>query len=139
MTSRPAPRGWLLPDLQQLGTSGPFAVGGKADSASQIPVEVSDQMFARDQHAAIAEAPRRHAELAALTRGKVLAVVKATRARITAPFFLSANVLRHAREHPEAYSVYRVFDLGPNPRFYKLSDDIKEILDLTPVSYGTRR
>jgi len=64
--------------------------------------------------------------------------VKATRGSITAPFFLSANELRHAREHPDAYSIYRIFDLGPNPRFYKLTGDMEEILDLTPVSYQAR-
>ena len=64
--------------------------------------------------------------------------VKATRGSINAPFFLSASELRHALEHPEAYSIYRVFDLGPNPRFYKLTGDMEEILDLTPVSYQAR-
>jgi hypothetical protein len=64
--------------------------------------------------------------------------VKATRGSISAPFFLSANELRHALEHPETYSIYRVFDLGPNPRFYKLTGDMAEILDLTPVSYQAR-
>jgi hypothetical protein len=64
--------------------------------------------------------------------------VKATRGTITTPFFLSANELRHALEHPHAYSIYRVFDLGPNPRFYKLTGDMEEILDLTPVSYQAR-
>lgn len=55
-----------------------------------------------------------------------------------APFFLSASELRHALEHPEAYSIYRVFDLGPKPSFYILTGDMKEILDLTPVSYQAR-
>jgi Domain of unknown function (DUF3883)/EVE domain len=64
--------------------------------------------------------------------------VKATRRSITEPFFLSAPELRHAREHPEAYSIYRVFDLGPSPGFYKLSGDMEEILFLTPVSYQAR-
>jgi hypothetical protein len=64
--------------------------------------------------------------------------VKATRGSITAPFFLSANELRHALEHPGAYSIYRIFDLGPSPRFYKLTGDMNEILDLTPVSYQAR-
>ena len=64
--------------------------------------------------------------------------VKATRGSIIAPFFLSASELRHALEHTEAYSIYRVFDLGPNPRFYKLTGDMEEILDLTPVSYQAR-
>jgi hypothetical protein len=64
--------------------------------------------------------------------------VKTTRGSITAPFFLSATELRHALDHPEAYSIYRIFDLGPNPRFYKLTGDMEEILDLTPVSYQAR-
>jgi hypothetical protein len=64
--------------------------------------------------------------------------VKATRGSINAPFFLSANELRHALEHPGTYSIYRIFDLGPNPRFYKLAGDMNEILDLTPVSYQAR-
>jgi hypothetical protein len=64
--------------------------------------------------------------------------VKATRGSITAPFFLSANELRFALEHPGAYSIYRIFDLGPNPGFYKLTGNMEEILDLTPVSYQVR-
>ena len=64
--------------------------------------------------------------------------VKATRGSISAPFFLSAGELRHALEYPGAYSIYRVFDLGPNPRFYKLTGNMAQILDLTPVSYQAR-
>lgn len=64
--------------------------------------------------------------------------VKATRGSINAPFFLSASELRHALDHTEAYSIYRVFDLGPNPRFYKLAGDMGEILELTPVAYQAR-
>jgi hypothetical protein len=64
--------------------------------------------------------------------------VKATCGSITAPFFVSARELRHALEPPQAYSIYRIFDLGPNPRFYKLSGDMEAILDLTPVSYQAR-
>ena len=64
--------------------------------------------------------------------------VKTTRRSITEPFFLSASELCHAREHPEAYSIYRIFDLGPNPGFYKLTGDMDDILDLTPVSYQAR-
>ena len=64
--------------------------------------------------------------------------VKATRGSISVPFFLSATELGYALEHPGAYSIYRVFDLGPNPRFYKLTGDMAEILDLTPVSYQAR-
>jgi hypothetical protein len=64
--------------------------------------------------------------------------VKTTRGSISAPFFLSANELGHALEHPGAYSIYRVFNLGPSPQFYKLTGDMQEILDLTPVSYQAR-
>jgi Domain of unknown function (DUF3883)/EVE domain len=64
--------------------------------------------------------------------------VKATRGSINAPFFLSASERRHAFDHTEAYSIYRVFDLGPNPRFYKLTGDLGEILELTPVTYQAR-
>ena len=61
--------------------------------------------------------------------------VKATCGSVIVPFFLSASELRYALEHPMAYSIYRVFDLGPNPSFYKLTGDMAEILDLMPVSY----
>lgn len=64
--------------------------------------------------------------------------VKATCGSIAAPFFLSANELRYAREHPAAYSIYRIFDLGHAPAFYKLTGNMTEILDLTPVSYQVR-
>lgn len=64
--------------------------------------------------------------------------VKATRGSDAAPFFLSASELRYALEHPGAYSIYRIFDLGPDPRFYKLTGDMAQILDLTPISYQAR-
>jgi hypothetical protein len=64
--------------------------------------------------------------------------VKATRGSINAPFFLSAAELRHALDHQGAYSIYRIFELGPDPRFYKLTGDLEEILDLTPVSFQAR-
>lgn len=64
--------------------------------------------------------------------------VKATRGSINAPFFLSASELNYTCEHPAAYSIYRVFDLGPTPGFYKLTGDITELLDLTPVAYQAR-
>lgn len=61
--------------------------------------------------------------------------VKATPGSIAAPFFLSAGELRYAVEPQGAYSIYRVFDLGPNPKFYRITGDMAEILELTPVSY----
>lgn len=64
--------------------------------------------------------------------------VKATRGSINAPFFVSEKELRHASEHPGMYSIYRIFDLGPNPRFYKLTGDMRETLHLTAVSYQAR-
>ena len=64
--------------------------------------------------------------------------VKTTAGSITVPFFLSENERLYALEHPGAYSIYRIFDLGPNPRFYKLTGDMEEVLDLTPVSYLAR-
>jgi DNA-directed RNA polymerase subunit RPC12/RpoP len=64
--------------------------------------------------------------------------VKTTRGSVAAPFFLSDRERCYALEHPGTYSIYRIFDLGPNPGFYKLTGDIAEILDLTPVSYQAR-
>jgi hypothetical protein len=64
--------------------------------------------------------------------------VKATRGSITAPFYMSASELNYAREHPAAYSIYRLFDLGPNPGFYKLTGNMDQLLDLTPMSYQAR-
>jgi hypothetical protein len=64
--------------------------------------------------------------------------VKTTRGSITAPFFLSESERRYAFEPPGAYSIYRIFNLGPNPGFYKLTGNMAEILHLTPVSYQVR-
>jgi hypothetical protein len=65
--------------------------------------------------------------------------VKATRASIAAPFFLSAAEWRYALDHPGVtYSIYRVFELGPSPKFYKLTGDMNDVLDLTPVTYQAR-
>ena len=64
--------------------------------------------------------------------------VKTTRGTISAPFFLSAAELRHALASPAPYSIYRVFDVGSNPRFYKLTGDMAQVLDLTPISYQAR-
>jgi hypothetical protein len=46
MSSRPTPGGWLLADLQQLGTSGPFIFVRKPDSRRR-----------RDAHSGPAMAP----------------------------------------------------------------------------------
>lgn len=64
--------------------------------------------------------------------------VKATCGGIATPFFLSAGELGYALNHPGTYSIYRIFNLGPNPGFYKLTGDMREVLDLTPVSYQAR-
>lgn len=64
--------------------------------------------------------------------------VKTTRGSINVPFYMSASELRFALGYPGSYSIYRVFDLGPTPGLYKLTGDMKEILDLTPVSYRVR-
>jgi hypothetical protein len=57
--------------------------------------------------------------------------VKATCGSIAAPFYLSAAERRYALELAAAYSLYRVFDLGPTPSFYKITDVAKS-LELTP-------
>jgi hypothetical protein len=61
--------------------------------------------------------------------------VKATRGSIFAPFYLSASELSYSREHRAAYSIYRLFDLGPTRGFYKITGNMTEMLDLTPVTY----
>lgn len=64
--------------------------------------------------------------------------VKATCGGITAPFYLSAAERSYALEHSAAYSIYRVFDLGPNPGFYKITGNVAESLELTPVTFQAR-
>ncbi len=66
--------------------------------------------------------------------------VKATRGSIDGTFLLvSASELRHALEHPCAYSIYRVIrPRSESPSFYKLTGDMNELLDLKPVTYEAR-
>jgi len=64
--------------------------------------------------------------------------VKATLGGITAPFYLSAAEQRYALEPAEAYSIYRIFNLGPNPEFYKITGNVMESLELTPVTFQVR-
>jgi hypothetical protein len=63
--------------------------------------------------------------------------VKATCGGITAPFYLSAAERRYALEPSAAYSIYRIFDLGPTPGFYKITD-VTDSLELTPVTFQAR-
>jgi Domain of unknown function (DUF3883) len=61
--------------------------------------------------------------------------VKTTCGSITVPFFVSRTELCYALHSPGMYSIYRIFDLGPKPKLYKLTGDMTEILELRPESY----
>jgi len=67
------------------------------------------------------------------TGGKLQIEVKTTRGGQNTPFFISANEVAFAREHPATWRLYRVFDLNKAPKFHVLT-----VLDdnaLEPTEY----
>jgi hypothetical protein len=61
--------------------------------------------------------------------------VKATAFGERTPFYISSAELEFARRHPTSFTLYRVYDVLKNPRFYVLEGDITSGIDLVPTIY----
>ncbi len=61
--------------------------------------------------------------------------VKTTSFGDRTPFFVSANELRFARGHAEAFRLYRLFDFRSSPRLFELTGPVEGHCLLDPISY----
>ena len=61
--------------------------------------------------------------------------VKTTCGARKTPFFLTSNERSFADERPEAFRLYRVYEYGEAPRFFKLRPPLQQAVVLEPVTY----
>ena len=61
--------------------------------------------------------------------------VKTTCGTRTTPFFLTENERSFAAERPDVFRVYRGYEFGAAPRFFKLHPPLEESAILKPVNY----
>lgn len=61
--------------------------------------------------------------------------VKATNGGVTTQFIVSHNELEFSREADEQFYLYRVFQLGSDPRLFILRGDLSSQLYLTPLDF----
>lgn len=68
--------------------------------------------------------------------GKMIFIeVKSTRSGANSPFFISENELRTSQEKGSAYKLYRVYNIGKEPKVYILEGTLDVNLELKPVCY----
>jgi hypothetical protein len=63
--------------------------------------------------------------------------VKTTCGTRKTPFFLTSNERSFAEERPEAFRLYRVYEFGEAPRFFKLLPPLEHAIVLDPIAYRT--
>jgi hypothetical protein len=61
--------------------------------------------------------------------------VKTTRGARKTPFFLTGNERSFAEERPEAFRLYRIYEYGESPRFFKLRPPLDSAVMLEPTTY----
>jgi hypothetical protein len=61
--------------------------------------------------------------------------VKATGLGKFFPFYVTANEVRCSDDIPDQYQLFRVFDMGREPRIYILHGSLKIICELEPVLF----
>lgn len=61
--------------------------------------------------------------------------VKTTCGARKTPFFLTRNERSFAEERPEAFRLYRVYEFGEAPRFFKLRPPLEHAIVLEPETY----
>jgi len=61
--------------------------------------------------------------------------VKTTRGGNTTPFFLTRNENEVAKERPEAFRLYRLYDFSRSPRLFTLTPPLEALLTLEPVTF----
>jgi hypothetical protein len=61
--------------------------------------------------------------------------VKTTCGPRVTPFFLTENERLFSEERPDAFRIYRVYEFGEAPRFFKLRPPLHQAVVLEPTSY----
>ena len=61
--------------------------------------------------------------------------VKPTRLGAATPFYLTPNEIRFSAEHPDAYSLYRLYEFPTAPRMFSLEGHIETTCTMTPAQY----
>ena len=61
--------------------------------------------------------------------------VKTTRGGNTTPFFLTRNENEVAKERPETFRLYRLYDFSKSPRLFTLRPPLEASLTLEPVTF----
>jgi hypothetical protein len=61
--------------------------------------------------------------------------VKTTVGADVTPFYITRNELSLAKERPDAFRLYRVFDFSAHPRMFELTPPLEKFVHLSPLSY----
>lgn len=61
--------------------------------------------------------------------------VKTTRGGNATPFYLTRNENEVAKERPDAFRLYRLYDFSKNPRLFTLTPPLEALLTLEPMSF----
>jgi hypothetical protein len=61
--------------------------------------------------------------------------VKTTRGGNTTPFFLTRNKNEVAKERPEAFRLYRLYDFSKSPRLFTLAPPLEALLTLESLTF----
>jgi hypothetical protein len=69
-------------------------------------------------------------------RGEELWIeVKTTRGGSTTPFYLTRNENEVAKERPDAFRLYRLYEFSRQPRFFTLKPPLETLLQLEPLTF----
>jgi hypothetical protein len=61
--------------------------------------------------------------------------VKTTRGGNTTPFYLTRNENEVAKERPDAFRLYRLYDFSQKPRLFTLAPPLEAVLQLEPITF----
>lgn len=61
--------------------------------------------------------------------------VKTTRGGSTTPFYLTRNENEVAKERPDAFRLYRLYDFSKKPRLFMLAPPLEALLTLEPLTF----
>lgn len=61
--------------------------------------------------------------------------VKTTRGGNTTPFYLTRNENEVAKERPDAFRLYRLYDFSKTPRLFTLKPPLERLLTLEPLTF----
>lgn len=61
--------------------------------------------------------------------------VKTTRGANTTPFYLTRNENELAKERPDAFRLYRLYDFSQRPKLFTLAPPLEALLQLEPITF----